>query len=76
MSTIVNDRLFDEIKSLSDDTKEAILNYVLFIKYKDEIMEDIKIPNAITEQTFKDTDNGINLIHCKDTNDMFSKLGI
>ncbi|HBD93053.1 MAG TPA: damage-inducible protein J [Spirochaetia bacterium] len=39
-------------------------------------MENIKIPNAITEQTFKDTDNGINLIHCKDTSEMFSKLGI
>ena len=37
---------------------------------------NIRIPNAITIQTFKDTDAGKNLIHCEDAEDMFNKLGI
>ena len=37
---------------------------------------DIKIPNETTIQTFKDTDEEKNLIHCEDAEDMFYKLGI
>jgi DNA-damage-inducible protein J len=36
----------------------------------------IKIPNEATIQTFNDTDEGKNIIHCKDGEDMFNKLGI
>ncbi|RQV98119.1 type II toxin-antitoxin system antitoxin, RelB/DinJ family, partial [bacterium] len=37
---------------------------------------DIVIPNKTTLRTFEDTDAGRNLVVCKDTNDMFRKLGI
>ncbi len=36
----------------------------------------IKIPSEATIQTFNDTDEGKNIIHCKDAEDMFNKLGI
>ncbi|MFH1860145.1 MAG: type II toxin-antitoxin system RelB/DinJ family antitoxin [bacterium] len=34
------------------------------------------IPNKTTRNTFEDTDADRNLIMCKDTDDMFQKLGI
>ncbi|MBD3339080.1 MAG: type II toxin-antitoxin system RelB/DinJ family antitoxin [Candidatus Lokiarchaeota archaeon] len=37
---------------------------------------DVRVPNETTIQTFKDTDEGKNVVHCEDENDMFNKLGI
>lgn len=36
----------------------------------------VRVPNRTTIETFKDTDAGNNLTHCKDAGDMFRKLGI
>jgi len=36
----------------------------------------IKAPNQTTLDTFEATDNGINVVKCKDSDDMFAKLGI
>ncbi len=37
---------------------------------------DVRVPNETTIQTFKDTDEGENVVHCEDEKDMFNKLGI
>lgn len=37
---------------------------------------EVEIPNEITEQAMKDTEEKQNLVHCKDAKDMFKKLGI
>lgn len=37
---------------------------------------DVKIPNKTTRETFKKTNEGKELIKCKDADDMFKKLGI
>ncbi len=37
---------------------------------------DVVIPNATTQRTFESTDTGKDLVICKDTDDMFRKLGI
>lgn len=37
---------------------------------------EIKIPNKTLRKTFEDTDKGKNIIHCKNADDMFKKLGI
>ncbi len=36
----------------------------------------IRIPNETTIQTFKETDEGKNIVYCEDAEDMFNKLGI
>jgi DNA-damage-inducible protein J len=36
----------------------------------------IKAPNQTTLDTFEATDNGTNVVKCKDSDDMFAKLGI
>ncbi len=37
---------------------------------------ELKIPNKETLQAFKDTDNGIDLVDCKDLDDLFKDLDI
>jgi DNA-damage-inducible protein J len=37
---------------------------------------DVVIPNATTRKTFESTDASKGLVICKDTDDMFRKLGI
>jgi len=65
-------RIISEIDSLPSNKANSLLDYILFLKFEN----DIKIPNEITEQTFKDTDNGKNIITCDNADDMFDKLGI
>ena len=63
-------------KKLGLTTTEAINLFFRQVKLNNGIPFEIKIPNEITLQTFKDSDNNKNLIECKDTNDLFDKLGI
>jgi len=35
-----------------------------------------KIPNVLTRATFRKTDEGKDLVRCKNVDDMFKKLGI
>jgi len=65
-------RIISEIDSLPSNKANSLLDYILFLKFEN----DIKTPNEITEQTFKDTDNGKNIIACDNVDDMFDKLGI
>jgi DNA-damage-inducible protein J len=37
---------------------------------------ELKIPNEETQRVMDETDKGIGLISCKDSEDMFKKLGI
>ena len=55
---------------------QAITLFYKQVELRNGLPFDIVIPNKITLQTFNDTDAGKNLVVCKDTNDMFKKLGI
>ena len=37
---------------------------------------DVRIPNAITQRTFAETDLGENIVRSENTQDMFARLGI
>ena len=37
---------------------------------------DVRIPNAITQRTFAETDLGENIVRCENAQDMFARLGI
>jgi len=55
---------------------EAIELFLRQVKLKNGIPFDIRIPNEVTLKTFRDTDEGKNLIRYKTSKDMFKKLGI
>jgi len=64
------------LSELGLSVSEAISLFMAQIKLRRGIPFDISVPNSVTLKTFKDTDSGKNLIRCKDSKDMFEKLGI
>lgn len=64
------------LRELGLTATEAITLFYNQIRLKKGIPFDIKIPNATTIKTFKDTDAGRNIIVTENVDDMFNKLGI
>ena len=63
-------------RKLGLTTTQAITIFYKQVELKNGLPFDVVIPNAVTRQTFSDTDAGKDLIICDDTDDMFKKLGI
>lgn len=64
------------LAELGLSVSEAIILFMAQIKLRRGIPFEIRVPNKMTLETFKDTDAGRNLVHCKDAQDMFDSLGI
>ena len=62
--------------ALGLSTTEAITLFYKQIELTNGLPFRVELPNKTTEQTFKETDQGENLITCQDADDMFNKLGI
>ena len=63
-------------RKLGLTTTQAITLFYKQVELKNGLPFDVVIPNAVTRQTFSDTDAGKDLIICDDAEDMFKKLGI
>ena len=63
------------LTELGLSVSEAIEMYMRQIKLMHGIPFNIRIPNAITQQTFDDTDSGKNLNRYDNTQDMFETFG-
>lgn len=55
---------------------DAITMFYKQVQMRNGLPFDAVIPNDLTRKTMADTDAGRNLVHAKDANDMFKKLGI
>ncbi len=83
-SEIIKTRIEPDLKkeverifaSLGLSATEAISLFYYQVKLWKGLPFEIRIPNKKTLKTFKDTDEGKNLVRCKDADDMFRKLGI
>ena len=64
------------LKRLGISTTEAISLFLSQIRLQRGLPFDVKIPNKTTLETFRKTDEGKELIKCKDADDMFKKLRI
>jgi len=64
------------LKKLGMSTTEAINIFLSQIRLLQGLPFDVKIPNKTTRETFRKTDEGKELVKCKDADDMFKKLGI
>ena len=64
------------LKKLGLSTTEAINLFLSQIRLHKGLPFEIKIPNKTTLETFRKTDEGKELVKCKDAEDMFKKLGI
>ncbi|MFC1820195.1 type II toxin-antitoxin system RelB/DinJ family antitoxin [Thermodesulfobacteriota bacterium] len=63
-------------RKLGLTSTQAITLFYKQVELRNGLPFDIVIPNETTLRTFNETDAGKNLVVCKDTNDMFRKLGI
>ena len=63
-------------KKLGLSTTEAISLFYHQVKLWKGLPFEVRIPNETTLKTFRDTDNGKNLVDCEDAEDMFRKLGV
>jgi DNA-damage-inducible protein J len=66
----------DILKELGLSTTEAINIFFSQIRLRRGLPFDVSIPNKITIRTFQRTDQGKDLVECKDAPDMFKRLGI
>lgn len=67
------ERIFEK---LGINTSEAINLFLAQVRIYKGIPFDVRIPNKTTLKTFKKTDEGKELVKCKDADDMFRKLRI
>lgn len=82
-SAIIRARIEPELKveaetifnELGLSITEAITLFYRQIKLRRGLPFEVRIPNRTTLQTFKDTDEGKNLIESENADDLFSKLG-
>ena len=69
-----------DVESILDrlglNTMQAISLFSHQIALRKGLPFDVMIPNEETRKVFDETDEGENLIVCKDADDMFRKLGI
>lgn len=64
------------LNKLGLTTTEAVNLFFSQVKLHKGIPFEIRIPNKTTLKTLKKTDEGKELVKCKDADDMFKKLGI
>lgn len=55
---------------------QAIELFLCQVNMRKGLPFDVKIPNKETRKAMEDTDKGKGIVRCKDTKDMFEKLGI
>jgi DNA-damage-inducible protein J len=55
---------------------QAVTMLYKYVAHEHKWPTTIKIPNAKTSRTFKNTDNKVGLVVSKDIKEMFKKLGI
>ena len=76
----VEPKLKDEaeqiLHNLGLSTTQAITLFYRQVELHEGLPFEVVISNETTRRTFEKTDAGRDLIMCKDTDDMFRKLGI
>lgn len=64
------------LKRLGLSREQAIALFFEQIALQQDLPFSFNKPNAETLQAFKDSEQGVNLVECKDADDLFNKLGI
>lgn len=66
----------DVLDQLGFSTSQAIEIFFRQVKLNQGMPFDVRIPNETTLKTFRDSENGKNLIRYKTAKDMFKDLGL
>ena len=63
-------------EALGLSATQAITIFYQQVKWARGLPFEVRVPNEVTLQTFKETDAGENLVRCENAQDLFAKLGI
>ena len=76
----VDPNLKDEVENvfaqLGLSATQAITLFYQQVKLNRGLPFDVRIPNAVTQRTFAETDAGENIVRSDSAQDMFTRLGI
>ncbi len=64
------------LQTLGLSTTQAIILFYQQIRLNHGLPFELRLPNAVTRQTFVDTDAGKNIVTCNNADDLFAKLGM
>lgn len=64
------------LQTIGLSTTQAITLFYQQVRLNQGLPFTVRVPNAVTQQTFADTDAGENLVRCQNTDDLFDRLGI
>lgn len=64
------------LSKLGISTTEAINLFLSQVRLRKGLPFDVKIPNKTTLKAMRDAEEGRDLVHCEDAEDMFKKLEI
>jgi len=76
----VDPALKDEVEGLFEQlglsTTEAITLFYQQVRLNRGLPFEVRVPNAVTQRTFAETDNGENIVRSENAEDLFTRLGI
>ena len=76
----VDPALKDEVESVFEQlglsATQAITLFYQQVRLNRGLPFDVRVPNAVTQRTFTETDTGQNIVRCENAEDMFVRLGI
>ena len=72
----LKDEVEDVFAQLGLSATQAITLFYQQVRLNRGLPFDVRIPNAITQRTFAETDLGENIVRSENAQDMFARLGI
>ena len=73
---VLKDEVEDVFEKLGLSTTQAITLFYQQVRLNQGLPFEVRIPNAVTRQTFAETDAGENIVRAENAEDMFARLGI
>lgn len=73
---VLKEEVEDILHTLGLSTTQAITLFYQQVRISQGLPFDARLPNALTQQTFADTDAGENLVRCDSADDLLERLGL
>ncbi len=73
---VLKEEVEDILQALGLSTTQAITLFYQQVRISQGLPFDVRLPNALTQRTFADTDAGENLVRCDNADDLFERLGL
>jgi DNA-damage-inducible protein J len=73
---VLKDEVEHIFSQLGLSTTQAITLFYQQVRLNHGLPFEVRVPNALTQRTFAETDAGHDVVRCDSAEDMFTRLGI